>query len=225
MPKVEDVFDELPYKSLRDAVASAIREAIMSGELKPGQHLAEAKLAQQMGISRAPVREALRQLEAEGLVTSSPHKGSFVAELSMDDLWEIYTLRAAIEGLAARLATQRASEEEIAALEKVVKEMRASAQAGDLSRLTEQDMAFHKRLCRAAHHRRLFDIWLSMNAQIRLFIDITDQFHLPAEDVVRRHEDVVRAIRRGRAEEAGQLLSRDIVELGKKICAQYEFEG
>lgn len=166
--------------------------------------------------------EALCQLEAEGLVNTQPHRVAYVADLSPKDMWEVYTLRAAIEGLAARVATQKASEEEIAALEKMVKGMRAAAQAGDLTRLTEQDMAFHRCLGRASHHKRLFNVWLSMDAQIRLFIDTTAEFYRPAKVVVKRHEDVVRAIREGLAEEAERSISHDIIELGERTCAQHK---
>ncbi|HDN78891.1 MAG TPA: GntR family transcriptional regulator [Chloroflexi bacterium] len=220
MSEKEKVFKELPHKSLSDAALSAIRKAILEGALKPGQRLVEAEIARQMGISRAPVREALRQLEKEGLISTEPHKGSYVIQLSADDLWEIYTLRAAIEGLGAELAALKATEEEIKQLEELVEAMRQSAQEGDLSRLVEQDLAFHECLCKASRHKRLFDIWLSMNAQIKLFINITDQFHLPAEDVVRRHEDVVKAIRERDGERAKRLISRDIIEVGREICAQ-----
>ena len=121
------VFKQVPHKSLREAALAAIRQAISRGDLKPGQRLVESDVAEQMGISRAPVREALRQLETEGLVVSEPHRGTFVAEVSATDLWEIYTLRAAIERLAVRLVTEKASAEMLAQLQQAVADMAQAA--------------------------------------------------------------------------------------------------
>lgn len=225
MPKNQNLFKKLPYKSLRYAALNAIRNSIMNGGLKPGQRLVESDISQQLGISRSPVREALHQLEIEGLVTSSPNMGTYVTKLSLKDLREIYTIRAALEQLAVKLVTYRVNEEELAELEKLVEDMHKSAQVGNLNQLTELDMTFHRYLCHTSHNKRLFDIWLTMNAQIRLFINLTAHFYLPAKEIVKRHKNVVKAIRENRAEEAGRLISNDIIELGKKICDQYKLNN
>jgi len=218
------VFNQVPHKSLREAALSAIRQAIIRGDLKPGQRLVESGIAHQMGISRAPVREALRQLEIEGLVVSEPHRGTFVAEFSITDLWEIYTLRAAIESLAARIVTEKASAETLAQLQQVVADMARATHEGDLARLAALDMSFHEMLCRASGHSRLLDIWLSMIAQIRIFIDLTSTLYLPADEVVRLHTEVVGHIRNGRAEEAGQALACHILEVGERIRQEQDKE-
>lgn len=214
------VFKQVPHKSLREAALSAIRQAISGGDLKSGQRLVESDIAEQMGISRAPVREALRQLETEGLVVSEPHRGTFVTEISATDLWEIYTLRAAIESLAVRIVTEKASAEMLAQLQQAVADMAQAAHEGDLSRLAALDMAFHETLCRASGHSRLLAAWLSMITQIRIFIDLTSTLYLPADEVVRLHTEVVDHIQNGRAEEAGQSLARHILETGKRICQE-----
>ncbi|MDY6876637.1 MAG: GntR family transcriptional regulator [Chloroflexota bacterium] len=214
------VFNQVPHKSLREAALSAIRQAISGGKLKPGQRLVESDIAEQMGISRAPVREALRQLETEGLVVSESHRGTFVTKVSATDLWEIYTLRAAIEGLAVRLVTEQASEETQARLQQAVADMTQAAHEGDLSRLAALDMAFHETLCRASGHSRLLATWLSMTTQIRTFIDLTSTLYLPADKVVRLHTEVVEHIQNGRAEEASRALARHILETGKRICQE-----
>lgn len=212
------VFEQVPHKSLREAALAAIRQAILRGDLIPGQRLVEGEIAEQMGMSRAPVREALRQLETEGLVVSEPHRGSFVAELSATDLWEIYTLRAALESLAVRIVTQKASAEVLAQLQRAVADMAEAARAGDLARLAALDMSFHELLCRASGHSRLLDMWLSMTAQIRTFIDLTNTLYLPADEMVTLHSEVVEHIEGGRAEEAGRALARHILEVGERIC-------
>ncbi len=214
------VFKQVPHKSLREAALAAIRQAISGGDLKPGQRLVESDIAEQMGISRAPVREALCQLETEGLVVSEPHRGTFVTEVSATDLWEIYTLRAAIERLAVRLVTEKASAEMLAQLQQAVADMAQAAHEGDLSRLAALDMSFHETLCRASGHSRLLATWLSMTAQIRIFIDLTSTLYLPADEVVCLHTEVVEHIQNGRAEEAGQSLARHILETGERICQE-----
>jgi GntR family transcriptional regulator of gluconate operon len=212
------VFEQVPHRSLREAALSAIRQAILRGDLAPGQRLVESDIAEQLGVSRAPVREALRQLETEGLVVSAPHRGSFVAELSATDLREIYTLRAALESLAVRIVTEKASAETLAQLRQAVADMAGAAREGDLARLAALDMSFHEMLCRAAGHSRLLDIWLSMTAQIRAFIDLTNTLYLPADEVVRLHAEVVEHMEDGRAGEAERALARHILEVGERIC-------
>ena len=208
------VFEQVPHRSLREAALAAIRQAILCGDLKPGQRLMESDIAEQMGMSRAPVREALRQLETEGLLVSEPHRGTFVAELSSTDLWEIYTLRAAIESLAVRIVTEKASAETLAQLQQAVADMAQAAREGNLVRLAALDMSFHEMLCRASGHSRLLDVWLSMTVQIRTFIDLTHTLCLPADELVCLHTEVVEHIQNGRAEEAGQTLTRHILEAG-----------
>jgi len=207
---------------LREAALSAIRQAILCGDLKPGQRLMETDIAEQMGMSRAPVREALRQLETEGLVVSEPHRGTFVVELSIADLWEIYTLRAAIESLAVRIVTERASAETLAQLQQAVADMAQATREGDRVRLIALDMSFHEMLCRASGHSRLLDTWMSMIVQIRTFIDLTHTLCLPVDRVVGFHAEVVEHIQNGRAEEAGRTLARHILEAGECISREQE---
>ena len=101
------------YKPLRDVVFENLREAILEGELKPGQRLMEVQLAEQLGVSRTPVREAIRKLELEGLVIMLPRKGAYVANMSLKDIIDVLEIRASLEGLAASLAAQRMSSDDI----------------------------------------------------------------------------------------------------------------
>ena len=102
--EAKDFFERVDEKSLRDRVAANVRDAIEAGALRPGAHIVESEIANQMGISRAPVREAIRLLEQEGFLISIPRKGSFVVELGRRDLVEIYSLRAARANMAINLA-------------------------------------------------------------------------------------------------------------------------
>ena len=111
------------YKPLRDIVFENIREAIMEGTLRPGERLMEIQLAEQLGVSRTPVREAIRKLELEGLVVMLPRKGAYVASISKKDLVEILELRVGLEGLAAFYAAERISSEGIENLEEISKDL------------------------------------------------------------------------------------------------------
>ena len=110
------------YKPLRDVVFENLREAILEGKLKPGQRLMEVQLAEQLGVSRTPIREAIRKLELEGLVVMLPRKGAYVANMSFKDLIDVLEIRASLEGLAASLAAERRRDEDIEELEKLAKE-------------------------------------------------------------------------------------------------------
>jgi len=220
MAEQNTLFNRIPRQPLREIAYTAIREAILRRELKPGQRLVEAEIARQMGISRAPVREALRQLEAEGLVVSEPHRGAFVAQFTSKDMWEVYTLRAILERLATTLATRSAGEETIARLNQLVGNMETAVRENDIPRLVELDMAFHECLCRASGHARLLKIWLSMAAQIRMFMDLVPTVYISPEEVVTYHTQVLKLIRQGQAEQAGETLYHHIMDAGRVICQQ-----
>ena len=100
------------YKPLRDVIFDTLREAIIVGELKPGQRLMEVQLAEKMGVSRTPVREAIRKLELEGLVEMLPRKGAHVAELSVKDIMDVLEVRATLDGLATSLSATRITDDE-----------------------------------------------------------------------------------------------------------------
>ena len=117
---INDSSDSNGYKSLRESVYSKIKKKILIGEMKPGTRIVEVTLAESLGVSRTPVREAIRQLEKEGMVTVvEPRKGSYVSDISVKDMVDILEVRAELEALAAKLATSRALEEEIQEMEKI----------------------------------------------------------------------------------------------------------
>jgi len=217
----ESNFEPIHRKSLREIVSQAIRQAIMRGDLKPGDRLREVQIAEQMGVSRAPVREAIRDLESAGLVTSRSHKGTFVTELTPSDLWEIYTLRAALERMAVEIITPRATPELLETLQRSIADMTEATQAGDVERMVELDIAFHETLCRHANHDRLFEIWNSMIAQIRVFIDMSHVLYLPPEEMVSLHVELVQQIENKDARAAGQTLAQHILEAGELIVRHY----
>jgi DNA-binding GntR family transcriptional regulator len=215
-------FTIVEEKSLRDHVTEDIRRAIEAGVLKPGNRLVEADIAAQMGISRAPVREAIRQLEQEGFVTTTPRKGTFIVELERRDIEEIYSLRSALEWLAIKMALPHMDAAEIDNLESIVNEMREAAEARDMSRLVESDMAFHRRIVVLSGHSRLLQDWLRMSTQMRLFFAVKDQLYENPRDIAETHQPLIDAFRAHDVEVAQRELSEHIVEAGELVLRRLD---
>lgn len=189
-------------------VAERLREAILDGDLRPGDRLVEARIAAQLNLSRDPVRHALKQLEMEGLVTISPRRCTFVSRLDTSDVGEIASLRGVLEGLAARLVAEGNGREEMDRLEALLAEMAAAGDEHPV-RFATLDLAFHEALCRASGHKRLLQFWCTLRTRIWMFIRETRLGGLlPAEPGVELHRAILDAIRRGDGEEAERLARR-----------------
>ncbi|WP_103335876.1 GntR family transcriptional regulator [Amycolatopsis sp. CA-126428] len=154
-------------RGLADEVADRIRDAIFDGVYVPGSQLREVELAQALGVSRGPVREALLRLEQEGLVRSEWHRGATVTTLSAEDVAELDSLRAALEHLAVELVVERAADDALAALEAVVRRME---RAHDEHEMVRCDLEFHDAVYAATGHRRLLEAWQAIRSQVHLFL-------------------------------------------------------
>jgi DNA-binding GntR family transcriptional regulator len=152
---------------LRDEVANAIRSALCDGSLEPGERILERDLAEELGVSRLPVREAIRKLEHEGLLVSIPRKGTFVVQMTANDIHEIFSLRMQLEAFAIRRVIERATVAERQSLQQVVDEMQEANKRGDRSALFEMDAKFHSLLCTFAHHKRLAEHWKQVDGEWR----------------------------------------------------------
>lgn len=157
------------YKPLRELVFESLREAIIKGRLHPGERLMEIQLAEELGVSRTPVREAIRKLELEGLVLMIPRKGAYVSQISMKDIADVFEIRRALEGLAARLAAERATEEEVERLERALVKISEVAEAEDLTGAVALDTDFHEELMQASHNPRLSQLVSNLREQIQRF--------------------------------------------------------
>jgi DNA-binding GntR family transcriptional regulator len=185
-------FAPLVQENLHERVQAQIMHAIHDGTLAPGQRLVEDRIAASLHVSRAPVREALRVLEREGLVEAKGRRGRFVAQVSAHDAWEVYTLRSALEGMAFHLAAGRASAEALQDLSNIVEEMRRVSRTGDRKLLSELDTRFHETACRLSGNVRLYENWLSMFRQIRhLSGRVLDTLYSDLNEVPGRHEHLV----------------------------------
>lgn len=152
---------------LADEVADWLRESILQGSLAPGQHLLEEELAERLNVSRGPVRDAILQLEHEGLVLVRRHRGAFVARLSPEEAHQIHSLHLALERLAVERAVQKAGDADWLAMRQVIAEM-ARAEKENMSQreFVDLDMRFHDLVFRAAQHERLLDFWSKLRSQV-----------------------------------------------------------
>ena len=208
---------------LAEQVANQLRIAIRSGKLAPGKRLVEAELANDMEVSRSAVREAIRYLEKEGLVTANPFKGTYVTELGEKDLEEIYLLRPELEQLAIRLLVKNLNDNKIRELELVVEEMkRVADNPKSVSQVIDVDLRFHRRICELSGNRRLLQAWLNLSYQLSAFIAMEDQLYgdeTPAQ-VFERHYVIFESIKKGNPDLAVSQMKK-VIEHGYKNALKH----
>jgi len=195
-------FEVLPPISLTDGVAAQIRDGIAAGRLKPGQRLVESEIASQMGISRAPVREALRQLEFEGLVEGRVRRGYAVRELSTDTLLEVYNLRALLEPVLARSASSRIGPDELALFQTLIDRMRESVRGDDWNEVVNVDREFHALIGRLSGLPLTAQIFDHLNEQVRRFTALMMSSYQEREQIVDEHNALLTALVSGEPERA-----------------------
>lgn len=203
---------------LVDQVTLAVRRAIIYGSLSPETRLVETELAETFKVSRGPVREALRRLEKEGLVRIVPAGGTFVASLTEGDISDIYGLRAAVEGYAARAAAN--ANADLRSLEGGLREMQASAHTEKLSSLIEADVIFHRSLVGLGRNRRLLAVWGDLEGQIRLILSLTrDQVYRDPPRLADQHRSLIAAIRSRDGDQAERLVREHIEgRIGERLA-------
>jgi DNA-binding GntR family transcriptional regulator len=212
------IFTRIEQRTVQQEVVDVIRQAIVSGKLEIGQHLAEAALSEQMEVSRIPIREALRQLEQEGLVTRYNNRGCFVTDFSDDDVREVFSLRSSLECMAIEWATPRITPEDITVLRGLIEEQSQAALAGDFSGLAQLDMRFHEYICIKAQHSRLLKEWYSLHAQCQILLNRRFQAlsDYTPETVSEDHTHILDAFERGDIGAA--------IQLTKTISQRVELE-
>ena len=188
-----------PYSTLREWAYYQIREMIITGALAPGADIHEGQLGAALGISKSPLREALRQLAQEGLVIAAANRGSFVAPLTEGDIGELYQLREYLEVMAVRRACAHHTPEQLAALRASVVALEEQSRRGNIRSIAQEDVAFHLMLARIADHRRLIRIQESLQTEmLRLVMQqFTDWGEQAETDAVQKHQAIVDAIADG----------------------------
>ena len=221
--KVPSALTPASRKSLGEDVAERLREAILHGELSPGQRLREEELSVRLEVSRGPVRDAFILLEREGLVRSSRNRGVSVVELTRNDLQEIYTLRSALEPMAITLAIQRGDAEDLAEMDASLAEMTSAFSR----RITERDAArldvqFHDTIYQAAHHQRLSNAWEQIRLPTYWFM-LSRNVASPdwREGTVRGHAEILKIIRSGDEHAATSVITEHISFAYERILQSY----
>ncbi|GAU77835.1 GntR family transcriptional regulator [Fusibacter sp. 3D3] len=220
-------FDKLEirnYKPLGEVVFEYLRNAILSGELKPGERLMEVTIAEQLGVSRTPVREAIRKLEKESFVIMIPRKGAYVADLTKNDILEVLEIRKELEGFAAALSAERMTEIEKDQLGKIVEDFNECLVSMDKKRMIECDNEFHSLIFNGSKNQRLINIIFDLHDQFQrfrliYFNEFTNYQEIQAshskifEAILNRDPKVARAEAESHVESIRELVNRWITEV------------
>ena len=198
------------YLPLRDVVFNTLRQAILKGELEPGERLMEIQLAERLGVSRTPIREAIRKLELEGLVLMIPRKGAEVAKISARSLRDVLEVRRALEELAIELACQRMSEEEVGNLQKAQEDFKNAIAEGDAMKIAETDEHFHDVIYEGTQNAKLIQMLNNLREQMyryRLeYIKDEDKRKI----LVLEHEKILKTVRERKVAEAKEAVREHI---------------
>jgi DNA-binding GntR family transcriptional regulator len=204
---------EAPFtrSNLRAQIKDVILQRIVSHEYPPGARLVETRIAQELGVSQAPVREALRDLEQLGCVVHEPFRGCSVRAFSADELLEAFPVRAALEALAARLAAEHISEDELLRLAELLDTMRAAARRGDAHDQSQANASFHATIVRAARNGTLERQWSFLEPFSRTYMTVSQ----PGLDLLalsERHVPILDALRARDGDAAAEAMHRHLMD-------------
>jgi DNA-binding GntR family transcriptional regulator len=212
----------LAVEALNERVCQVLRDAIVTGALPPGQRLVEARLAEHLGVSRAPIREALRVLQREGLVTSLPARGVVVTVLTKRDVREIYGLRTALECWAVREACVKASPTQIKQIATLIEEMDQASLRNDADLLAAEDVRFHSLIFEISGNNRLLQVSSTILSQIRLLsTQVVHTLYTDLRLIPDRHHIILDAIRSGDADTAERCVRDHITSVADLIVAAF----
>jgi DNA-binding GntR family transcriptional regulator len=197
----------------REQIKDVLMQRIVDGYYEPGQRVVELRIAEEFGVSQAPVREALRELEILRLVESEPFRGARVRAIRAEEIAESYPVRAALEELAAKLAAERLAGA-AAPLETEIRAMRAAALDGDLRAFVRHDVAFHRVFVDASANRTLVEVWESLHVDLRTRFTLIQRLGDLA-DVAESHVPIMEALDAGDAPRAGRLVREHIEGFGR----------
>jgi len=196
------------YQSLRERIVARLRAAILTGDLPPKARLAEPRLAEQLQVSRTPLREAIRQLEAEGLVDTIPRIGSFVSAIGRQDVEELYAIRAVLEGLAARQAAENPDPGKREILQDILDEL--AKRTRDYRRYHELSGRFHDAIAELSGNHRLLALYQSLGQHVSRMRVVSNAVRGRPTASLRGHRQITAAILAGRGAEAERLMRKHI---------------
>lgn len=198
------------YLPLRDVVFNTLRQAILRGELKPGERLMEIQLANKLGVSRTPIREAIRKLELEGLVLMIPRKGAEVADITEKSLKDVLEVRKALETLSVQLACDRITEEEIGNLKDAAEEFKETLKSKDVTEIAEADVRFHDVIFGATDNQKLIQLLNNLREQMYRYRVEYLKRENSYPQIIEEHEEIIARIEAKDKKEASEILCRHI---------------
>lgn len=207
-PKFNVTMNE--YLPLRDVVFNTLRQAILRGELKPGERLMEIQLANKLGVSRTPIREALRKLELEGLVNMVPRKGAEVADITEKSLRDVLEVRKALEELSVQLACEKITEEEIEELKRVAERFKDTLDDQDVTKIAEADVAFHDVIYTATDNQKLILLLNNLREQMYRYRVEYLKKEEAYPQLIAEHEELIDNISKRNKEEATRIMCEHI---------------
>ena len=213
------------YKPLREIVSDALRQAIRDGILPPGERLMEIPLAEELGVSRTPIREAIRILEQEGFIVMIPRRGTYVADMSLKDVTEVFELRSILEELAAELAAERITNQEIEALEQHLVEIGNYMNEKNLDKVVQADILFHEILYKASRNDRLVEMIHNLREQTLRFRTLSMSQTGRLAKTWDEHRQLVEAISDRDVERARQIARIHMEESEKTLLAGMQLKG
>ena len=202
--------DDLQYMPLRDVVFKTLREQILTGELKPGERLMEVSLAKKLGVSRTPIREAIRKLELEGLAVTEPRRGAVVAMMTEKDMEDVLQVRRALEDLAVQIACEQISIPEIRRLEEAMYEFERSTGDGDLASVVDADVKFHDIIYNATGNSRLVLLMGNFSEQMfRYRVEyLKERDNYPV--FIEEHRGIVDGLKRRDMDQVTEIMRRHV---------------
>ena len=206
-------FDLQNHRPLREIVYEELKKQILVGEIAPGTRMMEVDLADDMGVSRTPVREAIRKLEKEGLVTIEPRRGAYASDISIKDIEDVLEVRQDLEGMAAAMAALRVTEDQKALLNKATEDYKKAVESGNIKEIIRCDEAFHKLIVSCSDNKTLIHLVsqvqeLALRFRYIYYDDFSRFGSQPME-----HKEIIEAILSGDAEKARQAAGEHILHL------------
>ncbi len=215
--KGELKMDANDYLPLRDVVFNTLRQAILRGEMEPGERLMEIQLAQKLGVSRTPIREAIRKLELEGLVVMIPRKGAEVAHITEKDMKDVLEVRCTLEELAVSLACKKTTPEKIAELKKANKVFEAAIVSKDVVSIVEADVQFHDTIYAMAGNQRLIQIINKLREQMyRYRLEYVKDARTHSI-LIDEHNDIIEKMGKKNVDDAKNMMRQHILNQEKGI--------
>ncbi|MGJ3237276.1 MAG: GntR family transcriptional regulator [Anaerolineae bacterium] len=203
--------NQIDNKPLRERIADVLRESILTATLKPGQTIVEATIAEQLGVSRAPIREALQILNTEGLIEVIPYHKTTVRRLTREDIEELYSLRSSLESFAGKRIIANAPPADLTLLRVCCDEMLQAAKTNDAQQVSHYDHQFHDTLITLSHHKLLISMWNTVSQRVKQVLALRDMRRKDLQEMALSHVPIIDAVEAKNLELATELIDNHIM--------------